>query len=237
MNCRPSCATECPHTTDGTRCADYRRELQERAKQIGSEAAVDVPYRLQRLGVPTDAIIGLRKASSTAAIASAKRWEGVPRHLARTLLLAGPRGIGKTVAAAYVLAGYVRKHDWNSAPSGGKTHPPFVWACASEVTAVTDFGRVAPEWVEGLKACQLLVLDDLGEDGTVPGVAALADVLKTRHEKHRATVITTNLPVDAPDGKPSLRSRYGDSWYERLKVAAIAPNLFGEKSLRKKGIT
>lgn len=237
MNCRPSCVQECPPVTEGTRCADYRKQLQRRAAQLGQEAGVDVPFRLQKLGVPADAILALRKLQPTRSLDAARRFLSAQRDIARTLLLAGTRGVGKTVAAAYVLADHVRKHDWNGGVSGGKQLAPFVWASAAEVTAETDFGRVSPEWLEGLRHARLLVLDDLGEDGTVVGMAALADLLKLRHEKRRATVITSNLPVDPPKDKPGascLRKRYGDSWFARLAVAAIAPALINEPSLRRR---
>jgi DNA replication protein DnaC len=222
--------------TPAQRREAYHAELRARAAQLGSGATNDTPWRLSRLGVPADAIVGLRGALETKSIEAGKRFVSAPRDIARTLLLSGPRGAGKTVAAAWVMAQFMKRHDFNSMPSGGKQYPPFVWCSASEVTAVTDWGRVDPDWLDGLKHAGLLVLDDLGEDGTAPGVSALADVLKLRHEKRKPTVITTNLPVDAAKG-PSLRERYGDSWFERLKVAAIAPNLTTEKSLRRKGGT
>jgi DNA replication protein DnaC len=228
FNCREECSYECPPVTCGTRCRLYREQLQRRAAQLGHEAGVDVPFRLQKLGVPADNILALRKATDTKALEGAKRFLTAPKDLVRFLVLVGPHGAGKSTAAAYVLAEAVRRHDWNSQASGGRQTEPFVWTNAAEVTSVVDFGRVAPEWVEGLKRASLLVLDDLGKDGTEVGLAALRDVLTYRHEKQRRTVVTSNL---APS---DFKARYGESWYERLKSAAMVPDLRNEKSMRKR---
>lgn len=214
--------------TPDERMAAYRDEFKRRQTELAGEAAVDVPYRLQQLGVPQDAIMAVRNPRETSALDGARRFLGAQRDLLRTLILGGPHGVGKSVAAAFVLAHAVRHHDWNSQPGGGRANAPFVWAHAAELTQQTDFGRVSPDWLEGLRRCAVLVLDDVGKDATAPGVTALTDLLTYRHEKRRATVVTSNLDVDA------LKERYGLAWYERVKVASLVPNLAAEKSLRKK---
>src|SRR6185312_7454202 len=178
-------------------------------------------------GVDEDAIDGLRKSAVTRSLGAAKRFVVADPSDTRTLVLAGARGVGKSVAAAHVIGEWLRKNDVNSRPSGGKWFPPVVWCRASQVTRETDFGRVDADFLYGLERSHLLVLDDLGEDATVPGLAALTDILKIRHEKRRLTVITSNLWPDM------LKTRYGESWFDRLKTAAIVPDLRGEKSLRK----
>jgi hypothetical protein len=197
------------------------------ARRQGS-SAVDVWYEMAHLGVPPDAVLSVRKGWDTTALSAAKKFEIAPADIARTLVLAGARGCGKTTAAAHVVWHWARGHSWNNQASGGKQHRPCVWVDAAEVTAQTDFGRVDPEWLEGLRRAKLLIIDDLGEDGTQPGLAALADVLKARHEWRRRTVITSNLSL------PKMEQRYGESWYERLRVAALAPDLRQAKSLRNK---
>lgn len=208
--------------TPEERLADYKRQIDAAKARMGT----DVPYKLQQLGVPADAIMRSRQPLHTGAISAAMRFRDADRSLFSVLLLAGERGVGKTVAAAWVLGKAAGEYAWNEMASGGVQHPPFVWAHASEVTSETDFGRVSPEWLEGLKRCRLLVLDDLGREGTPVGRTALRDVLVTRLEHRRPTVLTSNLKLD------ELRREYGESWFVRLATAAIAPDLRDEKSLR-----
>ncbi len=207
---------------------EYRQLIRRRQEELAGGNAVDIPYKLQQLGVPRDAIKGAIAPITTVALDAARRFNSAPRETKRSLILVGHHGVGKSVAAAFVMAHWAKHYDWNSMPSGGKQFAPAFWCHAAELTSATDFGKVDPEWLEGLKRCQLLVVDELGHEGTLPGLSALRDVLTLRHEKHKATVITSNL---APD---DFKSRYGDSWYERLKVAALVPDLRKEKSLRKK---
>lgn len=206
--------------------AEYNEQLRRRGLELESGSAPDVPYRLQKLGVAADAILGLRSLRTTAAVDAARRFVKSDPAEKRVLLLAGARGIGKTVAAACVLSAFVRRHDWNAQPSGGRQRPPFMWVHASEVTAETDFGRVDPFWVESLKLCRLLILDDLGKEGTVPGLGALRDVMVHRMEKQRLTVITCN------EGIAEVTERYGESWLSRMAAFCLMPDLVSEKNLR-----
>lgn len=226
--CPKDCACPPVPMGAGTRCRVYREELEAEVRRRSAQDGVDVWRELAKLGAPADALVACRKPWDTVALEAARRFESAPRDMIRTLLLAGPRGCGKSVAATHVLWHWGRNYQWNSAPSGGKQWRPAIWCDASEVTGQTDYGRVDPSWLQELERAKVLVLDDLGEDGTQPGLAALTSVLKARHEARRATVITSNLAL------PALALRYGASWYERLKVAAIAPDLRQAKSLRRR---
>lgn len=205
----------------------YQQELRRRIAERSQAAGVDVPYRLQKLGVPADAVLAIRNPFDNAALNAAKRLIGAPKDLVRLLLLAGPKGCGKTTAGAFALADFVRHWEWDSQPSGGRANDPCMWVNAAEVTLQQDFGRVSPDWLEGLRRCHFLVVDDLGHDATEQGMAALTSLLLHRHEKQRRTVVTCNL---SPEG---LKKRYGDAWYDRVRSAAIVPDLRQEKSLRK----
>lgn len=230
-----SCQHDCPpRVASGSRCKLYRDALERRAEERDRHGSVDVPRKLVSLGVPADAAYAAKAPDDSGALRAAKRFHVANRAETRELVLAGPRGVGKSVAAAWLLGQWVKAYDWQGQPSGGRYVPPFVWTPAADVVRVVDFGKVPKEWVEGLMDCRLLVLDDLGEDFTAVGVGTLADILKQRNDRRRATVITSNLPVDAAKDKPSLRSRYGDSWFERLRITAIVPDLSKEQSLRRR---
>lgn len=156
----------------------------------------------------------------------AKRFGQADRTLCRTLVLAGPRGVGKSTAAAQVLWDWAKHYPWDSQASGGRQGPPAAWMDAREVTREQDYGRVNPQWLDGLRACEMLVVDDIGKDATEAGLVALTDLLVHRHEKRRPTVITSNLDPH------SLQQRYGESWWARLRACSSIPDLRHEKSLR-----
>lgn len=214
------------------RLAAYRAEIDAAKLRVG----VDVPYKLQQCGVPYDALAALRRQpKETRCMDFARRFLAAPRNLMRTLVLVGTNGVGKSTAAAYVLGDFVKRYPWNEGASGVAKHQPFRWVHSSEITSETDFGKVDPAFLEGLKKAECLVIDDLGKDATTPGLAALRDVMVVRHEKCRPTIVTSNLPPESPPSRPdapSFKGLYGVSWYERLKVSAMVPDLRSETNLR-----
>lgn len=221
--------TRCPvladlRKTPAQRMAEYADEVQ-RARLVTS---IDVPHKLQQLGVPYDAVSAARKPQHNVAMSAAMRFRDADVTSARMLILAGDYGVGKSTAAAWLLGKAVERFDWDNVPSGTKLLSPFLWTHASEVTSEIDFGRVSPDWLTSLRKARYLVLDDLGKDATQVGRTALRDVLVERLDKHRPTVITSNL------GPEQLRSAYGDSWFERAKAFAMVPDLSKEKSMRAK---
>lgn len=207
--------------------AAYREEIARHLSRLG-QSPVDVPRRLQKLGVPFDVILAIRAPRQRLALDWAKKFILAPKEVIRFLVLAGPRGIGKSVAAGWALADAVKRYDWNAAPSGGRQWEPFVWAKAADIASVTEFGRVDPDWLEGLRRCRLLVVDDMGHEATAPGLTALRDVLIARHEKRFPTVLTSNLTPQ------KFQERYGDSWFDRMASASMFPVLGEEKSMRKR---
>lgn len=121
------------------------------------------------------------------------------------LVLAGPPGTGKTIAAAYALA-RVGGH-WLSARN--LANPKFDISAAERA--------------------DLLVLDDLG--GEYSGASSFgpdraAALLEMRHEEERRTIITTNLK------EPDLAARYGARLASRLKeqgrfIACVGADMRG----------
>lgn len=208
--------------------ARYREELRTRAAER-DEAPDDraVAARMAKLGVPGDAISALDHLDPGPAEDAARRYLRAQWNIVPFLFLAGGVGVGKTVAAALVFADAVRKHPWNNEATGSNENP-LVFIRASRLTSLTDWNADHARWLDQLLAARLLVLDDLGDEGTGPAVQRVTDLLLARCDKKRRTVITSNLTAEA------LKRRYGEALFDRIRTMSIAPNLAGLKSHRKK---
>jgi DNA replication protein DnaC len=147
-------------------------------------------------------------------------WE---RHRAadpdgRILVLAGPYGVGKTTAAAWLVAkgpprpytlGHVDKHkdprvgsDWPVA-----RHPRFV--CAGDLATMSPIDDLFKAILE----CSVLAIDDLGmeipdADGRL--LSRLDRIIDARYRRGVWTVITTNLTPE------EFRHRYTPRIVSRL---------------------
>ncbi len=109
------------------------------------------------------------------ALTAAIRWAN--EHRLGTLVLSGPVGRGKTVAAArYALS-----------TNAAWCHAPLLALHAWEGAA---------KRIHALVDAHHLVLDEVGGTGTTigPAVARVASVLSARHAAGRPTIVTTNLP-------------------------------------------
>lgn len=120
-------------------------------------------------------------------------------------LLAGPTGLGKTTAAAFLVRRLVAK----SARAGGfdwELAKRIRWAKANELSRARQthpFNQGEPPKVLDAMNASLLVLDDLGWDSETP---VIRDVLNHRYEAVRApTIVTTG---HAPE---DVLARYGDA--------------------------
>jgi hypothetical protein len=158
---------------------------------------------------------------------AAKRAEAfVADRRLSTLVLTGLPGLGKSTAAAWVLA---------EAQHGA-------WLCAGDV-------RNDPEWHQRRKAMHdgyLVIVDDLGCETTPFATGELATLLERRHDAGKRTVVTTNLLVRASDReripaelKPrfpvghSISERYGDRVASRLSDDRTLIGWLGGDDLRK----
>jgi hypothetical protein len=206
---------------------EYHEALRVRAGQFDSGEAVDVPRKLEQLGVPMDSIAALRAPRETVAMENAKRLDR-GGDLMQMLVLLGPPGSGKTVAAAWLLGQAVRRHPWNSQPTKSNT-TPLLFVEARALTRLSNFDPEASRWVDAMRDAKLLVLDDVGDEGTPSGCSTLADVVLHRHARKRRTVLTGNLRAEA------FKARYGDALADRIRASAIVPNLWGQQSMRKRG--
>ena len=120
------------------------------------------------------------------------------------LAIIGPSGTGKTHLAAAVATEAIRR----GVPAFFITvadlldHLRSAYAPTSEVTYDELFDQV--------KRVPLLVLDDLGRHSATPWAEEkLSQILGHRHNSRAATVITTDLPLDALD--EGLRTRLQDT--------------------------
>jgi hypothetical protein len=128
-------------------------------------------------------------------------------------VFAGPKGVGKTTTAAYVL--------WQGRPvrlTGPWTaheHPLFIHAeallAASRLTGNADAQQRA-----AFRRCRILVIDDLGleKDPRHTMQTYLDGLVNARYSGDGWLVITTNLPP------PDFRRRYGERIYDRLRQRA-----------------
>jgi hypothetical protein len=109
---------------------------------------------------------------------------------ARTLLLVGPTGRGKSFAAT-----------WAIAEGGG------AWLAAADCR-VAEWNDLRPR----AAGARLLVLDDLGRESTDWSARELADLLELRHNRGLRTIVTSNLPTRklAERYGERLASRWGD---------------------------
>jgi DNA replication protein DnaC len=206
--------------------AELRAAAAQKDKGIDPQ---DLPYRLQKLGVPAEDILALgRTLESTLSLEAAKKFIAAPREAGiRFLLLLGGPGIGKTLAAAYVIRHEARRFDWNGQASGAGTEP-IQLVRAGDLTRLDGYDKADTARIEGMARCRLLAVDDMGDEGGPIGRGALIDMLLRRDSMGRPTIMTTNLTAER------FAELYGAPLMDRIRVRGIAPNLSKEKSRRKR---
>ena len=145
----------------------------------------------------------------TVALQAAQEWR---RCAAPLLVLSGPVGTGKSLAAAWALWDWwvasARRNPW------GKLvyHEGRCWIAAPHLARLQAWS----EDVQAIEAAPILVLDDLGEEEATPRILSLiSGVITTRFAEQRPSIITTNL-----DGK-TFRDRYGERLIDRLRESGL----------------
>lgn len=128
-------------------------------------------------------------------------------------IFAGPRGVGKTTAAAHVLfRGRPRKlsGSWTSRECPMFCHVDQVFASSKMV------GESDKEQRSVYRRPQILVIDDLGleRDPQRRFQPYMDWLINERYEGEGWLVITTNVPAD------EFRTRYGERIYDRLRDRA-----------------
>lgn len=168
------------------------------------------PGRLAELGWPKLALRHAQSAQETPAITAVRRWLMSGRSM---LVLAGGKGTGKTVAAA-----------WAALHRDGAAAMRFARAAA-----VARVGRYSDGWGNQLSA-PTLCIDDLGAeylDGKGSFLVDLDELVDTFYSDERPLIITTNLTGD------EMRVRYKARIVDRITECAEWANVDGE-SLRRR---
>lgn len=181
--------------------------------------------RMERMGVDADTLdaLGPDRLRETALIAVARRFAEADREHARFLLLSGPRGTGKSVAAAWALREFlVQRPDW-SQPSGGHAPEDGGWTLMATFARISGYAAEDKAWFESLCTTRALVLDDFGAEFAGPfGKAMLEELVMRRHAKRLRTVLTSNLDLAA------LKARLDERLYDRIRTTCIVGIETGE---------
>ena len=146
----------------------------------------------------------------TMAMAGARRWRAAGAYM---LVLSGKVGTGKSLAAAWAAADYLRATATEN-PWGRLVYfSGRLWVSSPHLSR---FAPWSEELVE-LEAADFLVIDDLGEEEATPRtLATISSLLTTRDSNARPTIITTNL-----DGA-TFKSRYGERIIDRLRQSGTS---------------
>jgi len=139
---------------------------------------------------------------SEAASSAVESW--LADEQLRTLALLGPTGRGKSFASTWVLA-----------------EQAGAWLSATECR-VGGWDDLRPRAV----SARLLVLDDLGREGSEWAARELADVLELRHNRGLRTLVTSNLTAERIADRYGERvsSRWSDGRFTRI-VPVLGPDL------------
>ena len=184
--------------------------------------------RLLRLGVPVERLDDAMQLITPKALSRrwAEEWWAGDKGKKPTLVLAGPTGVAKSTAAAWVALKWGEQWPWNEQPSGGKQPQPFVWLDGVALQRIGGFDSNAAVMLDACDSADLLIIDDAANEGTRQAIQAVSDVVRSRIERRRLTVLTTNVVSEA------FRQRYGVPLADRLRHTAEAPDLRHEKSMR-----
>lgn len=179
-----------------------------------SKQLVEAKFNLvSRLGIPKRTLRVINgtdgnRITETSAVLGVRQYEDKS-----ILVLAGAAGCGKSVAAALWLTGHVWPTSrWKQAEGEWQfTEELPAWSRASEFSRVDHYDD---DDVQPLLLAPRLVIDDCGEEylDKFGFCAALFDeVISTRHEQDRPTLITTRLSFN------EFIARYGERMYSRLR--------------------
>lgn len=208
-----------------------------RIERLEREAAVPraeiVDRELRRCGVPEDVLADARSPkldSTLEAIAGTREWAETPRaERPACLLLAGPTGTGKSVAAAWTSARFAaQRRWWQGQPSGAPPRVAYVWLHGPSLTSSPLVRDDLERQLERAQQAELLVVDELEVKGGKEGLLKMASLLNTRFDGGRFTVVTTNV------GREQLAEGLGSHVVDRLlssRVVAIRE----KASMRRKG--
>lgn len=182
--------------------------------------------QLRRMGVPDEATRKLEAPQDNALMLAARKFIGSPREVVPALTFLGETGLGKTVAAAFVLKDFAKRWDWNASATG-ETTPPAMFVPARQFTGLSSFDAGDQRIFGWARRTKVLVVDDLGDEATDYAKGQVVDVLMERLDANRRTVVTSNL---LPDKFPL---RYGGPLFDRLKSRGLLPKIHGQSMRRR----
>ena len=163
----------------------------------------DIATFVAKQGIPQRIISTLTgEHLSTPAYQAVEKFLGAPRE-GWCLVLAGPKGCGKSTAAAYYLWEKARQSEGN--PSSAMR-----WWTASRVARVSGYNQE----LEKMMQVSHMVIDDLGTeylDKNGYFSHRLDELIDDRYSNYKRTIITTNL--NAKD----FQNRYGDRVADRIR--------------------
>lgn len=220
--------------------AEVEAEQKRRAEWEAEKKQRQQWRLLVQRGIPVKDLDAIVANSLTPTAALDKAREFLADTGARMLVLAGPRGCGKTTAAAWVIAqrcpdryrqfrdayetGEAQEAPLNRDPYRsvywpGDRHPRFV-----DVSELQRISRYRDEDMRPLEQCSMLALDDLGmeyadEKGSF--LATLDGLINRRYRDSLRTVITTNLTAK------HFRLRYGERIADRIRECGAYIELAG----------
>lgn len=201
--CSEDFAAQCGQATKPSCPREIQAFDRRQAAQLNQE-------RMERSGLPQDArdVIaeGVRPTEATSAVDA---FLAAPEM--RLLILSSLAGRGKSIAAAYA-----------------------IFRQAGRFVTAADLGRMGfdeKERLQGLYQARLLVLDDLGREyagGKGWLQSAIEDLLTTRYDGKRRTIVTTNLSAQ------TFKERYGERVADRIRgrgrfVVLGGPSLRGRE--------
>lgn len=177
-----------------------------------------VRQALRDAQMPLRALDRLRDAKDTEAM---RATSAAPSSV---MLLSGPAGTGKTVAAVAMAKRHMTKAMQDN-PERTKENPQRTALFVRAVTAarMSAYGAETHDAVGQITSTRLLILDDLGAEFASPvWDMLLFEILDVRHGDMRPTIITTNL------GRDAMRERYGQRFAERIREGGSVHYLNGD---------
>ena len=181
---------------EGWGCEDDVYSVKERSTSDLSTYALKqgMPQRI------IDTIIG--GCADTPAMQAVSKFLEAPRE-GWYLVLGGPKGLGKSTAAAYYL--WKKILDSESEPSSKMR-----WWTAARVSRVSSYNQE----LEKMMQVSVMVIDDLGVeymDKNGHFSHRLDELIDDRYSNYKKTIITTNL------NKKDFQARYGNRVTDRIR--------------------
>lgn len=184
--------------------AELLREYEREREEVQKKAAEKV--RAQRWAALPARVASVfdKPLQPTPSVEAAREFRQQRRY--GTLILGGPPGVGKSVAAAEVMHYHGAQNVYRDGKYVAVPVPMFYgcWVHARDLARAGTYGEEARDFWEELETEPLLVVDDLGTrklDQQGYALSNLGDLLCARHDGALRTVITTNLPLDDFRGK------------------------------------